>query len=161
MPAPRKVLTDSELAAYRRDGFLVPKYRLPPRDLAALQALTAEIVADNPHLADVPMSCPHVPGSGIQGLKSSAAWLPLSLHPDLLDIVEQIATAQIDDPQHGIRIASDLCHPRLDVIVGHGRKIDELYLDVLISDHARDRLAGRKRVVGHRWGRLGRGSQQG
>ena len=29
VPAPRKILSDSELAAYRRDGFLVPEYRLP------------------------------------------------------------------------------------------------------------------------------------
>ncbi len=59
-----------------------------------------------------------------------------------LNIIEQIATAEIDDPQHGIRIASDLSHPWLDVIVRHGRKIDELYLDVLISHHAGDRLGG-------------------
>lgn len=84
------MLSDDEIAAYRRDGFLVPRYRLPAQDLAALQALTAQIVADNPHLVDTPMACPHVPGSGAQGLKSSAAWLPLSLHPGILDIVEQI-----------------------------------------------------------------------
>jgi len=86
----RRILSDDELEAYRRDGFVVPRYRLPARDLAALQALTKRIVADNPHLADVPMACPHVPGSGVQGLKSDDAWRPLSLHPDILDIVEQI-----------------------------------------------------------------------
>lgn len=86
----RRILGDRELEAFRRDGFLVPDYRLPPGDLAALQALTDRIVADNPHLADVPMSCPHVPGSGIQQLKSTAGWLPLSLHADILDMVEQI-----------------------------------------------------------------------
>lgn len=86
----RTILSDAELAAFRRDGFLVPRYRLPAADLARLQALTERIVADNPHLADSPMACPHVPGSGIQGLKSSDAWLPLSLHPDILDIVAQV-----------------------------------------------------------------------
>lgn len=86
----RKILSDRALETFRRDGFLVPDYRLPVPDLAALQALTDRIVADNPHLADVPMSCPHVPGSGIQHLKSSAHWLPLSLHADILDMVEQI-----------------------------------------------------------------------
>lgn len=85
-----KILSDRELETFRRDGFLVPDYRLPASDLATLQALTDRIVADNPHLADVPMSCPHVPGSGIQHLKSSADWLPLSLHADILDMIEQI-----------------------------------------------------------------------
>lgn len=92
---PSAVLDDDEIAAFRRDGFLVPRYRLPPRDLVALQALTHRIVADNPHLADVPMSCPHVPGSGVQKLKSSLDWLPLSLHADILDMVEQIVGPDI------------------------------------------------------------------
>jgi ectoine hydroxylase-related dioxygenase (phytanoyl-CoA dioxygenase family) len=83
-------LSDEEAAAFRRDGFVVPRYRLPPADLAKLQALTERLVADNPHLADVPMSCPHVPGSGIQELKSNEEWLPVSLNPDILDMIEQI-----------------------------------------------------------------------
>jgi len=89
-PPPPAILGDDELAAYRRDGFVVPRYRLPADDLAALRDLTGWIVAENPHLADKPMSCPHVPGSGLQGLKSRAGWLPLSLHPGILDMVEQI-----------------------------------------------------------------------
>lgn len=91
----RKILSDGELAAFRRDGFLVPRYRLPQADLAALQALTDRIVADNPHLADAPMACPHVPGSGVQQLKASKDWLPLSLHSDILDMVEQIVGPDI------------------------------------------------------------------
>ena len=47
-PGARGILSEAELAAFRRDGFLVPRYRLPPKDLAALQALTERIVADNP-----------------------------------------------------------------------------------------------------------------
>ena len=94
MPAHR-MLSDEEVAAYHRDGFLVPRYRLPQADLAALQSLTERIVADNPHLLDTPMSCPHVPGSGAQNLKSSQDWLPVSLHPDILDIVGQIVGPDI------------------------------------------------------------------
>jgi len=93
-PAPA-ILSDDELAVYRRDGFLMPRYRLPQRDLTELLALTERLVADNRHLTDTPMSCPHVPGSGVQGLKSSTAWLPLSLHPGILDIVEQIVGPDI------------------------------------------------------------------
>ena len=74
----RRLLSEEELAAYRRDGFLVPRYRLPPEDLATLQALTERIVVDNPHMADVPMSCPHVPGSGTQNLEAAPGWLPVA-----------------------------------------------------------------------------------
>lgn len=91
----RSVLNDDEIASFRRDGFLVPEFRLPPSDLERLQDLTERLVRDNPHLADVPMSCPHVPGSGAQSLKSSAEWLPLSLHAGILDMVEQIVGRDI------------------------------------------------------------------
>lgn len=94
-PRQQRLLSEEERAAFRRDGFLVPRYRLPAADLAALQALTERIVADNPRLADVPMSCPHVPGSGVQDLKAGPGWLPLSLHPDILDIVEQVVGPDI------------------------------------------------------------------
>lgn len=84
------VLGADEVAAYRRDGFVVPRYRLPEAQLARLQRLTRDILADNPHLRDTPITCPHVPGSGVQGLKSSPEWLELSTTPAILDMMEQL-----------------------------------------------------------------------
>lgn len=84
------VLSEDELATYHRDGFLVPRYRLAPAELAQLQRLTARLLADNPHLVDQPMTCPHVPGSGVQGLNSTPEWLDASTNPRILDMMEQI-----------------------------------------------------------------------
>jgi ectoine hydroxylase-related dioxygenase (phytanoyl-CoA dioxygenase family) len=37
------------------------------------------------------MQCPHVPGNGVQGLRSFDGWMEFAAHPGILDLVEQIA----------------------------------------------------------------------
>lgn len=34
--AGKRILSEAEIAAYRRDGYLVPRFRLPAADLARL-----------------------------------------------------------------------------------------------------------------------------
>jgi chlorinating enzyme len=87
--AGRKVLSTDEVAKYHRDGFLVPRYRLPDADLAKLRTLTQKLVEDNPDRVDQAMVCPHVPGN-IPGLKSTAGWMDIAAHPDITDMIEQI-----------------------------------------------------------------------
>jgi hypothetical protein len=83
------------MKAYHRDGFIVPPYRLPEKDIAKLQALTLKLIRDNPTLADHHMVGPHVPGSGFEGLKSTPGWLDIATHPHIVDIVEQIVGPDI------------------------------------------------------------------
>jgi len=40
MPPARRILRADHIEAYHRDGFVVPPYRLPEKDIAKLQALT-------------------------------------------------------------------------------------------------------------------------
>src|ERR1043165_852660 len=89
------ILTAQQVEAYHRDGFVVPSYRLPEKDIAKLPALTLKLIADNPTLADHHMVGPHVPGSGFEGLKSTPGWLDIATHPDIVDIVEQIVGPDI------------------------------------------------------------------
>ncbi|MCP5149820.1 MAG: phytanoyl-CoA dioxygenase family protein [Ectothiorhodospiraceae bacterium] len=90
-----RVAADEVSAHYREHGFAVPRYRLPPTRLAALQALAARLIDDNRHLGDQPMVCPHVPGGGVQGLKGDRAWLAISLEPAILDLVESVVGPDI------------------------------------------------------------------
>ena len=90
MPPAHPILSADQIEAYHRDGFIVPSYRLPEKDIAKLQALTLKLIEDNPTLADHHMVGPHVPGSGFEGLKSSPGWLDIATHPDIVDIVEQL-----------------------------------------------------------------------
>lgn len=84
------VLTSAEVMAYRRDGFVVPGHRLAGAALARLQRLTAKLIAENPGLVDGPITSPHVPGSGTEGVKGDREWLEVATQPELLDIVEQL-----------------------------------------------------------------------
>jgi hypothetical protein len=91
----RDRLSEDEIAAYRRDGYLVPRFRLQGSALARLQHLMAVLVADNPGLIDQPIPGPHVPGSGVQGLKAGPGWLEIAAHPAIVDMVEQIVGPDI------------------------------------------------------------------
>ena len=58
--------------------------------LDRLQSLTERLIADNAELGDEPMTSPHVPGSGVQNLKSDPAWIEFPTHPPILDMIEQL-----------------------------------------------------------------------
>ena len=83
-------LTDAEVAAYRSDGVVTPAYRLPSDKLRQLRSLADQLIADNPHLGDEPVASPHVPGSGVQNVKSDPAWIGLPTFPPILDMVERL-----------------------------------------------------------------------
>jgi len=89
------VLAPEEVAAYRRDGYIVPRWRLPADDLERLQGLMTRLVADNPTLLDKPIVSPHIPGGGAQGLKAAPGWREIATHPRIIDIVEQIVGPDI------------------------------------------------------------------
>lgn len=95
MPSDRGPLSQDELDAYRRDGFVVPAFRLADDRLAQLQRLTERLVAENPQMADAPIASPHVPGSGPQAVKGDRAFLQIATQPDILDLVEQIVGPDI------------------------------------------------------------------
>ena len=86
----RAVLSPQEVAAYHRDGYLAPSYRLPPAMLERLVALTAQVVEENPGALDQPLIGLHIPGSGKQSLKVPPGFVDIATHPDLLDMMEQL-----------------------------------------------------------------------
>src|SRR4029079_18363455 len=95
MPPARQILSPGLIEAYHRDGFVVPPYRLPEKDIAKLQALTLRLIEDNPTLADHHMVGPHVPGSGFEGLKSLLCCVDMATHPDMVHIFAQIVAPDI------------------------------------------------------------------
>ena len=82
-----EILSPSEVEAYRRDGFVVPDYRLSPDRVARLQALTRHLVADNPTLAERHMVGPHIPGSGTEGLRARPGWRAFATDPDIVEMI--------------------------------------------------------------------------
>ncbi|MBM85809.1 MAG: phytanoyl-CoA dioxygenase [Rhodospirillaceae bacterium] len=86
----KSILSLTEIEAYRRDGVIIPRFRLPEDALCRLRSLTDRLIADNPHLGDEPMACPHVPGSGIQNLNCDEGWLEFPTFPAIVDMLEQL-----------------------------------------------------------------------
>ena len=84
------VLSQAEVEAFRRDGVIVPEYRLPAEKLALLQELANKLIEDNPQMGDEPITSPHVPGSGIQSVRSDPRWIQIPTFPPILDMVEQL-----------------------------------------------------------------------
>jgi len=83
-------LTSAEIAQYHRDGFLIPRFRLSSSELEQLQRLTRKLLADNPHVLDVPIASPHVPGSGTQQVKGDPEWRQVACNVSILDMIEQL-----------------------------------------------------------------------
>jgi Phytanoyl-CoA dioxygenase (PhyH) len=94
----RKVLTDAEVAAYERDGFLRPDFRLPADALAELQDMVARLMADNPEAMDrgEPVSSMHSPDYSVFPLKANPdEWLAFAQTPQILDLVEDLVGPDI------------------------------------------------------------------
>lgn len=86
----KAILSAEEIEFYEREGYLVPKYKFSPEDVAKMQRLTRKAVADNPDYVNQPLVCLHVPGNQVQQIKTTKEWLDIAAHPDLLDMSEQL-----------------------------------------------------------------------
>ena len=84
------ILSNEDIENYKRDGYLVPRFRLTSDDLLCLQGLIEQLVTDNPDRLDQAMVSPHIRGSAVQGLRASGNWLPISTHPHIVDMVAQL-----------------------------------------------------------------------
>ena len=91
----QKILSQGEIDAYRRDGYLVPQFRFSGDKLERLQRLADEIIDANQEFGDTPMVCPHVPGGGVQGLRGNRAWFDYSADSGVLDMIEQVVGPDI------------------------------------------------------------------
>jgi ectoine hydroxylase-related dioxygenase (phytanoyl-CoA dioxygenase family) len=84
-------LTQDEIAAYRRDGLVIPSYRLPDEQLATLRAALDRLIAGNPGVRPEQLISAHVrAGEGGEKVRGDAAFLDLARDPALLDMVEQV-----------------------------------------------------------------------
>jgi ectoine hydroxylase-related dioxygenase (phytanoyl-CoA dioxygenase family) len=83
-------LTEEEIAAYRRDGLVVPELRISDSLLDRMRESLERLLRDNPHVSPDAMYCPHRPYSAEQGLRGSAAWIEYARSPELLDVVEDL-----------------------------------------------------------------------
>ncbi|MCG8696062.1 MAG: phytanoyl-CoA dioxygenase family protein [Minwuiales bacterium] len=83
-------MSEAEIATYRRDGLVVPDYRLPDETLTRMRAALDRLIAANPNVSRDSMFCPHIRSGGVQGLGGTDEWLDFARLPAVLDMVEQL-----------------------------------------------------------------------
>lgn len=82
-------LSQAELQAYRRDGYVVPGYRLSEEQLRDLRAAMDRVVAANPGIRPEKLVSVHIDGENAEGVRGDRAFFELCSNPDILDMVEQ------------------------------------------------------------------------
>lgn len=82
-------LSADEVERYRRDGYVVPHYRLPPGQLARVRDALDRVLADNPGVRPERLISAHLE-RGSEGVRGSAEFLALARDPAILDMVEQV-----------------------------------------------------------------------
>ena len=90
LAAEAPLLNDEEVAQYGRDGYVTPKFRLPPEALGQLRETIERLMRDNPTIRPEQLVGAHVANSKDSGVKGSPALFDFTRRPDLLDIVERL-----------------------------------------------------------------------
>jgi len=85
-----RALGPAEIETYRRDGLVVPGYRLPPDQLARLQTALDELIAANPHVRPEQLISAHLAKGGGEQVRGHEAFLDFAHDPAILDMVEQL-----------------------------------------------------------------------
>jgi ectoine hydroxylase-related dioxygenase (phytanoyl-CoA dioxygenase family) len=81
-------LSADEVAAYRRDGIVIPRYRLPEVRVAHLRRALDRLLADNPTVRPEHLVNAHIARHGPEGVRGQDAFFDLATSPDVLDLVE-------------------------------------------------------------------------
>ncbi len=81
-------LSANEVAAYRRDGYVIPRWRLSAAKLSVLRAALDRLIADNPEIRPEQLISAHLK-AGPERTRGSQAFLDFARDPALLDVIEQ------------------------------------------------------------------------
>jgi ectoine hydroxylase-related dioxygenase (phytanoyl-CoA dioxygenase family) len=86
----RPRLSTADVAAYRRDGLVVPPYRLPAELLGRMRESLEKLLRDNAELAPESLVCPHIPYGKTHDAAAAEQWLAYATNPAIIDLVEQL-----------------------------------------------------------------------
>ena len=89
-------LCSSEIAAYQRDGYVVPSYRLSDAWVLRMQNALNTLIANNPGVRPEKLVSAHLEaGRNDEGVKGVSDFLVLAMHEDIVDLVEQVLGSDI------------------------------------------------------------------
>ena len=87
-------LHDDEVAHYRREGWVVPRFRLPPARVAAMVEALETLLRQNPGVRPEKLVSAHIEGDATgdngEGVRGSRAFLDLARDPEIVELVSGV-----------------------------------------------------------------------
>jgi ectoine hydroxylase-related dioxygenase (phytanoyl-CoA dioxygenase family) len=80
-------LTPDEIAQYRQDGWVRPRFRLPEPQITRMREALDELIARNPGVRPEKLVSAHIEGDNGEGVRGSKAFLDLALDPQIIELV--------------------------------------------------------------------------
>ena len=83
-------LQPDEIEHYRREGWVVPRYRLLPARVAAMVRALERLLRENPGVRPEKLVSAHIEGDNGEGVRGSRAFLELALDPEIVELVSGV-----------------------------------------------------------------------
>jgi ectoine hydroxylase-related dioxygenase (phytanoyl-CoA dioxygenase family) len=83
-------LSEIERESYRRDGYVVPHWRLAKEKIDAMRDALDRLLAANPGVRPEKLVSAHIAGLNSEGVRGSQAFLDLARDPDLVELVADV-----------------------------------------------------------------------
>jgi ectoine hydroxylase-related dioxygenase (phytanoyl-CoA dioxygenase family) len=83
-------LLAGEIEHYRREGWVVPRYRLPAARVAAMVGALDALIAANPGVRPEKLVSAHIEGDNGEGVRGSRAFLELARDPEIVELVSGV-----------------------------------------------------------------------
>jgi ectoine hydroxylase-related dioxygenase (phytanoyl-CoA dioxygenase family) len=83
-------LTADEIAHYRAEGWVVPRYALPAARVAELRDALEQLLRDNPGVRPEKLVSAHIEGDNGEGVRGSRRFLGLAQEREIVDLVSGV-----------------------------------------------------------------------
>jgi len=83
-------LLPDEIEHYRREGWLIPAFRLPGAQVAAMASALDALLRDNPGVRPEKLVSAHIEGDNGEGVRGSRAFLDLARDPEIVELVSGV-----------------------------------------------------------------------
>ena len=83
-------LQPGEIDHYQREGWVVPRYRLPAALIEAMVGALDALIAANPGVRPEKLVSAHVEGDNGEGVRGSRAFLDLARDPEIVELVSGV-----------------------------------------------------------------------
>jgi hypothetical protein len=83
-------LQDDEIAHYRREGWVVPRFRLPATRMALMVEALEGLLKANPGVRPEKLVSAHIEGDNGEGVRGSRAFLDLARDPEIVELVSGV-----------------------------------------------------------------------